>query len=223
MFLSKMKPAFFNPLLLHLELKGPIQMNLNKEISPSLYQWMVRPNWITKKYIHDRLRKRFRFDHHTVLDFGSGTGANCTLFPPERYKGIDPDEKRVSYSRKRYKNHRFYNLHNNTLPFQDDSMDYILIIAVLHHIPSHDIVEYIQEFKRILKPNGSIVVMEPCFHAKNPLSNFFMNQFDKGKYIREEESYLQFFHDQGLECQVIERFRKCFLYNELFFCANFIP
>lgn len=195
-------------------------MDLSKEISPFLYQWMIRPNWITKKYIHNRLKMRFSFDNHTVLDFGSGTGANCTLFHPEKYIGIDPSKSRVSYSRKKYKNYLFHILEENTLPLEDNSMDYIVIIAVLHHIPSEQIIDYLNEFKRILKPNSPIIVIEPCLHDKKPISSFFMKQLDKGKYIRDENGYLELFSNQDFECQVLERFRKCFLYHELFFSAH---
>jgi ubiquinone/menaquinone biosynthesis C-methylase UbiE len=195
-------------------------MNINKEISPSLYQWLVRPDWITKKYIHHRLKAKFEFEEQTILDFGSGTGSNCSIFSPESYIGIEPCKKRVHYSQKKYKNYLFYVLEGNILPLEDNSVDYILIIAVLHHISSEEIIDYLDEFKRILKPNGSIIVMEPCFSTEKPISNFFMKKMDKGQYIRDEKGYLALFSDWNFTCHVLERFRKCFLYNELFFWAK---
>ncbi|WP_028777469.1 class I SAM-dependent methyltransferase [Shimazuella kribbensis] len=194
-------------------------MMINKEISPVLYQWMVRPNWVTKKYIHDRLKTKFQFEQHTVLDFGSGTGSNCTIFTPEGYIGIEPCNKRVRYSRQKFKDYLFYVLEDNTLPVDDNSVDYIVIIAVLHHISSNQMIDYLDEFKRVLKPGGSILVMEPCLYEEKPISNFFMKKLDKGRYIRNESSYLELFTDRDFDCQVVERFRKCFLYNEFFFRA----
>ncbi|RQW13877.1 class I SAM-dependent methyltransferase [Paenibacillus rhizophilus] len=163
---------------------------------------------------------RFAFNDKIVLDFGSGTGANCSMFQPIHYLGIDPDAKRIHYARRSYPNYKFHVLENGKLPVDNESVDYILIIAVLHHISSAEIADYMKEFKRILKPDGNIIVMEPCICKKNPLCNWFMNFYDDGEYIRREEEYIQLFRENEFTSQVINRFRKGFLYHELFFTAN---
>ncbi|MDF2961550.1 MAG: ubiE8 [Paenibacillus sp.] len=143
------------------------------------------------------------------------------MFQPTHYLGIDPDAKRIDYARKLYPNHTFQVLlQDKPLPLDDNTVDYVLIIAVLHHISSNEIAAYMREFQRILKPTGTIIVMEPCLCKKKPLCNYFMNWYDKGEYIRDEEGYLQLFRDSGNKCNVIKRFRKCFLYHELFFSAK---
>ncbi|WP_084134764.1 class I SAM-dependent methyltransferase [Paenibacillus harenae] len=185
-----------------------------------MYHSFVRPKWFTKKYIHDHVHSHFTFDGQTVLDFGAGTGANCSMFHPLNYVGIDPDAKRIEFARRLYPDHAFKVLESETFPFEDASFDYILIIAVLHHVSSNEISRYIKEIQRILKPDGTIIIMEPCLCKNKPLSNGFMKWYDNGEYIRHEEEYIQLFTDHNLECQVIKRFRKCFLYNELFFSVN---
>lgn len=185
-----------------------------------LYHWFVRPKRPTKKYIHDHLQSRFHFDGQTVLDFGSGTGANCSIFSPENYIGVDPDQRRIEYARRIYPKHPFHVLENHRLPVDSKSIDYILIIAVLHHVSSDEIAIYMKEFKRILKPTGSILVMEPCLDDNKPFCNRFMKWFDKGPYIRNEEDYLNLFREHNYECVVLKRFAKYRLYNELFFSAH---
>lgn len=194
--------------------------SFNTSVSPKLYHWFVRPKWVTKKYIHDHIQSRFLFDGKFVLDFGSGTGANCSIFHSSRYLGVDPDAKRIDYAKRIYPSHSFQVLDNNRLPIENESMDYILIVAVLHHISSEDIACYMEEFKRILKVNGTIIVMEPCICKNRPLCNWFMNWYDKGEYIRNEEEYLQLFRDHDFRPEPISRFRKCFFYHELFFSVN---
>jgi ubiquinone/menaquinone biosynthesis C-methylase UbiE len=189
------------------------------EFSPRLYHWFVRPKWVTKKYIHNHLTQSFDFDNKMVLDFGSGTGANCSMLEPSRYLGIDPDGRRIHYAKRIYPQHRFSVFENSRIPMHDESVDCILIIAVLHHICSEDIALYMEEFRRVLKPGGTIVAIEPCLCEKNPICNTFMQLYDKGEYIRDELSYLQLFQDHNYECEVLKRFKKCFLYNELFFSA----
>lgn len=188
--------------------------------SPRLYHWFVRPKWFTKKYIHDHVQSHFTFEGRSVLDFGSGTGANCSMFHPLYYIGMDPDAGRIRYAQQLFPQHRFQVLENNTIPFPQESVDYILIIAVLQHISSEEISRYMKEFQRVLKPNGTIIVMEPCLCKNKPLCNRFMKWYDKGEYIRNEVQYLQLFQDHDYDCTVLERFRKCFLYHELFFSAK---
>jgi ubiquinone/menaquinone biosynthesis C-methylase UbiE len=184
-----------------------------------MYHWFVRPKWITKKYIHDQIQSRFPIGDQFVLDFGAGTGANCPMFAPSRYVGVDPDADRIRYARALYPGYTFHVLENGRLPVEDESVDRILIVAVLHHISSGDIEAYMPEFRRIMKPSGTIIVMEPCLCKEKPVSNRFMKWYDSGQYIRYENEYLQFFRNHGYECEVHKRFRKCFLYHELFFSA----
>lgn len=98
----------------------------------------------------------------------------------------------------------------NELPADNNSFDFILIIAVLHHIPPEMVYGYIKEFKRFLKPEGRIVVMEPCLFKKSPISNWFMRSNDKDDYILREEEYLNYFLKEKFRCKVLKKFQKCF-------------
>lgn len=166
------------------------------------------------------MQAHFEFDGQLVLDFGSGTGANCSMFHPHLYLGVDPDARRIDYAKRLYPGHKFNVFDGKELPVENETIDNLLIIAVLHHIPSDGITSYMKEFMRILKPTGTIIVMEPCICKEKPLCNWFMKWYDKGEYIRNEEQYLRLFRDHNYDCKVIKRFRKCFLYHELFFTAK---
>jgi hypothetical protein len=61
--------------------------------------------------------------------------------------------------------------------------------------------------------------IEPCFVDKRYIGNWFMKTNDKGDFIQNEEGYFNYFLEEGFKCTTIERYRKCFLYNELFFYA----
>lgn len=189
------------------------------ELSPRLYHWLVRPKFLTDLYINNVLKLNFDFTNKIVLDFGCGTGSTSSIFIPSNYLGVDPDSRRVAYAKRLHPNHNFNVLKGSRLPISDNSIDYILIIAVLHHISSDDIQAYLQDFPRILKPYGKIVVIEPCLFKHSYLSNWFMNFFDKGKYIRDEESYLEMFKINNFRTEVIKRYKKLF-YNEIFFSAS---
>lgn len=142
------------------------------------------------------------------------------MFDPSHYLGVDPDAKRIDYAKRLYPRHTFEVLQGNDLPVDNQSVDYILIVSVLHHIPTQELTNYVTEFQRILKPTGTIVVMEPCLCKKKPICSWFMKWFDKGEYIRDEQEYLQLFQGKDFDCRIIRRFRKCLLYHELFFSVQ---
>ena len=141
------------------------------------------------------------------------------MFAPANYIGVDPDPRRIDYARRMYPEHSFQVLTNHRLPADDQSVDYILIVAVLHHISSDEIALYMKEFHRILKPSGTVIIMEPCLCSQKPICNKFMKWYDNGQYIRNENEYLNLFISHDYDCTVLKKFPKCFLYNELFFSA----
>jgi ubiquinone/menaquinone biosynthesis C-methylase UbiE len=191
------------------------------ELSPYLYHKLIRPKWSTNKHIHQNLKEHFYFENKKVLDFGSGTGANCTLCKPGNYYGIDPDLKRVNFAKRIYPDYTFNVFKKDKIPLEDYSVDIILIVAVLHHIHPEQMGTYIKEFRRVLKPNGGIVVIEPCFTNENSISNWFMERNDNGDYIQNEEGYLNVFQNNGFKSMVLKKYRKNFFYHELFFLAHY--
>lgn len=191
------------------------------ELSPKMYHWFVRPKWFTNRYnsTFKSLLGNLNFENKRVLDFGCGIGSSSCIFNPKDYIGIDCDDRRISYARRLYPDYRFESLKEKKLFLSDNSIDYILIMAVLHHIPSPKLSKYLKEFQRLLKPHGKIIVIEPCFFESFHLSNWYMKSFDKGKYIRCKDEYFKIFHDNNYTTKDMKRFKKCF-YNEIFFTAN---
>ncbi|WP_158453711.1 class I SAM-dependent methyltransferase [Paenibacillus beijingensis] len=159
-------------------------------------------------------------DNKTVLDFGSGTGANCCICKPDFYLGIEPDANRVNLAKRLYPQHNFTVFDEKRISAPNDSIDYIFIVAVLHHIADEQIKDYLLEFERILKPGGKVIVMEPYLCERKKWNNRFMNWYDDGEHIRNEDGYLRLFQTGDYDCQVLKKFTKCFLYNELFFAAT---
>ncbi|WP_052476122.1 class I SAM-dependent methyltransferase [Cohnella kolymensis] len=162
----------------------------------------------------------FTTDLHSVLDFGSGTGANCCICDPGHYLGIEPDAKRVALAQRLYPEHRFSHFDQKQVPADDESVDYVLVIAVLHHLQDEQIQSYLSEFERVLKRGGKIIVMEPYLLDGSRVRNSLMRWYDDGDHIRDEDSYLRLFHSERFDCQVVRKFSKCLVYNEIFFAAT---
>lgn len=193
------------------------------ELSPRLYRLFVRPPLLTNIYFNKKLNhllSSFSFDDKYVLDFGCGIGSSSFKFHPDFYTGIDCDKKRISYAKYLYPKYRFISSQKDKISLDDNSTDYIYISAVLHHIPHNSLRKYMEEFHRILKSSGQIIVVEPCFYHGAYLPNWFMSTFDKGKYIKSRENYLNLFHKHKFTTQNIHHFSKNFVYNEIFFTAK---
>ncbi|WP_138420430.1 class I SAM-dependent methyltransferase [Aquibacillus sediminis] len=191
------------------------------ELSPAIYHRLIRPKWINQMYIHNRIQKHLKLHDKNVLDFGAGTGANCNLCKPGKYVGIDPDEKRIHFAKKIFPEYDFDLFENDEINVKNNSIDVILIIAVLHHIPPDKIRSYVKQFKQKLNPGGRIIAVEPCFSKKSKISNWYMDKSDNGSFIQNEEGYFDYFKREGFQCETIQMFRKLFLYNELFFTAYY--
>ena len=189
------------------------------ELSPILYHRLIRPDWFLERYIFSKLKDNFEFNNKKIIDFGCGVGSSSAFFPSSSYLGLDCDKRRVEYARKTNPGYDFGELVGNKLPVPDASVDYILIVSVLHHIPSKDVHEYLNEFRRVLTNSGKILVIEPCLFKSSYLSNCYMSWFDKGKYIRNEDEYLDMFVNFNYQTQVMRRFSQLFVYKKLFFVA----
>ena len=51
------------------------------------------------------------------------------------------------------------------LPFLNDSFDVALLVTVLHHVPKSLHARFLDEAARVLKPGGTLIVMEDTFHG----------------------------------------------------------
>ena len=116
-----------------------------------------------------RLEKMFfQQKKGSLLDYAIGGGCNAFHFMRLGYKvtGIDITKtslKMVRHFAKKNKlkkpNLFLLKKNNANLPFKDNSFDYIIGISVLSLLGSRNrIVNLFEEFRRILKPNGKIII-----------------------------------------------------------------
>ena len=114
-----------------------------------------------------------------VLDIGSGIGRMALpltkyLDPGGTYEGFDIDKRGVQWCQKnitpKYPNFHFqyvdihnpyYNRkgkiqsHQFVFPYADKSFDFIFATSVFTHMTNKEIVQYLKEIKRTLKPSGT--------------------------------------------------------------------
>ena len=93
-----------------------------------------------------------------VLDAGCGNGKNMNYLKDKcEIIGIDSCKNFVTLCKERQLNVLESNILN--LPFEDSTFDYIISIAVIHHLKTEsERYKAIDEMLRVLKPNGKILV-----------------------------------------------------------------
>ncbi len=95
-----------------------------------------------------------------LLDIGAGTGDFLFAANASGWKtiGIEPNEqaKKLAIS-------KGISFKNSLQDFENQSFDAITMWHVLEHIPNLDL--HIQELKRLLKPNGIIIIAVPNFKS----------------------------------------------------------
>lgn len=123
-----------------------------------------------------------------ILDIGCGTGDHSVFFQNASYTGIDIEEKYIDYARKKYKGEFLVGDAVN-LPFPDASFDKVVIIAVLHHLNDETASRVLREAKRVLKPEGRMLVMEDIQSEENSFLTRLIHRLDKGDDIRKHEGY----------------------------------
>ena len=112
-----------------------------------------------------------------VLDVGVGTGLALPLYPPEcEVVGIDLSRDMLSKAQRKVEelglDHvQLLEMDAQQLSFFDDSFDHVLATFVISVVP--DPVRTIGEMKRVLKPDGSLVIVNHFQSEENKILGTF--------------------------------------------------
>jgi len=65
------------------------------------------------------------------------------------------------------------------LPFKDGEFDAVLILGLLHHLPDKSTMKALKEAKRVLKPNGRILIADPnLYHPRIIYAHLVLDSSD---------------------------------------------
>jgi len=113
------------------------------------------PEWF--RFLVDRWKKG------TILDLGCGNGRNMPHFK-DNFKliGIDYSKEMIEnakvFAKKNSINADFLVNDVRRLPFDKDSINYSIAIAVYHHLNPDELGKALKELHRILKPEGEAFI-----------------------------------------------------------------
>jgi SAM-dependent methyltransferase len=106
-----------------------------------------------------------------VLDYGCGLGENTVLLAVRGAKviGVDISPDLIELANKRIEAHNFQDLTEfrigsaHELPLDDESVDVVFGMAILHHL---DLEVSAEEVYRVLKKGGRAIFQEPVRNSK---------------------------------------------------------
>lgn len=120
-----------------------------------------------------------------VLEYAFGSGCNTKFLLKKNYKVYAIDVSKNAYKnlkkKKLRKNLKLYLLNKSAkrVPFKSNSFDYVVAMSILSLLGSEKKIQFLlKEFKRILKPNGKIIV-----DINDQTSEFSKNNFTGKKNI----------------------------------------
>jgi ubiquinone/menaquinone biosynthesis C-methylase UbiE len=134
------------------------------------------PAHVVEHYL--RKRTRFVLEHcprGAALDVGCGTGALAARLSDAGYEviGLDPSDGMLEVLRGRAPGVHAVQGSGTALPFDDDSFDLVLTVAVMHHIADPARVRAtLREMVRVMRPGGRVLIWD--HNPRNPYWRFLM-------------------------------------------------
>mgnify|MGYP000548298586 CR=1 FL=1 len=128
---------------------------------------------IKSKYKH-KLYERYKFCNNyikrkKVLDIPCGVGWGTSLLKGANFiVGIDISGEAINYAKKHYetKNRKFCIGDMQSICLKDDSIDVVICLEGLEHVPRDIGAKFIDESKRVLKRGGLLIITCPVLNEK---------------------------------------------------------
>jgi phosphatidylethanolamine/phosphatidyl-N-methylethanolamine N-methyltransferase len=147
---------------------------MHEKTTKSIYNvWSAFYDWFWPTIVHRRIRRAIDqmgiLAGERVLDVGVGTGLSLPHYPTHaEVVGLDLSEGMLRHARRRVRQHGLQQKHLMVanaleLPFADSSFDHVLLSLVVSVVS--DPVRLIAEVRRVVRPNGQIVIIN---HFQSP-------------------------------------------------------
>lgn len=117
-----------------------------------------------------------------VLDVGCGNGKYCGLLKHTHYMGVDMSPKLAQLTKARGVDVMLGNCLR--LPFKSSSIDYVLCVAMLHHLSTSERrYQCIREMLRVLKNDGQCIITVWAQESKDGRKGNWTKLNDDGDYF----------------------------------------
>ena len=143
--------------------------------------WFVDPR--TRRGRQKYGRRRMLFDlvpgslaGKRVLDYGCGDGwiTHALVERGAAVDGVDFSERALAFARILVPGATFATNDGTALPFPDHTFDFIFFLEVLEHVPPANVPMVLAELRRVLKPEGALILSVPsmCLDVRRFRAHF---------------------------------------------------
>lgn len=145
-----------------------------------------------------------------ILDVGCGTGRYAPIFG-DHYFGVDNNLQYVEFA-KRHAPGNFFAGDGRQASFSDNVFSHVISVGVFHHLSDEAVMATIKEMKRVLRPGGRILVIDPVWPAKYNTVGYILFYLDRGKHQRSLPSLFCLLQLQGFRL-LSENIKNSFPYQ----------
>ncbi|MCB1612497.1 MAG: methyltransferase domain-containing protein [Xanthomonadales bacterium] len=130
----------------------------------------------------------------TIVDIGCGTGEVLEYLPQEiGYIGFDRNPDYIAQAIRRFRERkavfRCEELTPDYCP-RDELADHALAFGLLHHLDNESATALFRSARRVLKPGGSLITLDPVYTSRQSRSARYVVSKDRGTEVRTESAYL---------------------------------
>lgn len=127
--------------------------DIAKEYAEEFYN-DTSDNEYIDRFLHSLNGKR-------ILDVGCGVGKDCKYVEQKGFEaiGIDLSEGMLEIAKEKYPNGKFKIMDMTDISYPDNSFDGIISNCSLFHIPTELLPKTLESLKRVLKPNGKLLLI----------------------------------------------------------------
>ncbi len=173
----------------------------------------IQSKWHHLKFkgIH-KVLSDYRYD--TILDLGCGPGTfTATLTSGKKCFGLDIAAGQIEYAQKYYGGTCQFLVGSATkLPFANESMDAVVTVEFIEHLPLEQIKQMLKEIHRCLKKEGILILTTPNYHSVWPLLEWIVSKISKVDYRKQHCSHFHIrrfeaiMREQGFKVNVLRRY-----------------
>lgn len=149
------------------------------------YQSLIGAPGCHRRFIHDMVRP---IAGERILDIGCGIGASLRYLPDTvNYVGVDICDAYIAKARARY-GHRGKFICSDVTALDADalgSFDRSFSFGVLHHLSDDMAAQAIGILRRVVKPGGSFVSIDPCYVPGQHIIAKLLIDNDRGEHVRD--------------------------------------
>jgi SAM-dependent methyltransferase len=126
-----------------------------------------------------------------VLDIGCGPGYVLEYMPRVEYVGFDTEPRYIAYARRHYSDRgqffceQFAQAHVTKFP----PFDAITLFGIIHHLDDVGAENLFGLLAKCLAPAGRVVTIDPCFVPAQTRVTRWTAQWDRGRFVRDEDGY----------------------------------